>query len=373
VTFRSRARRGYQRSMPRWWPEGEQWPPYDPAILWRRRRYGFMRRVWIGIALMWWFSGLGVFSIYTRVSDRPFLFWTGDRLWSLGMVAVIGLFTAAAVLFVRRVMSPIGDIVGAAHRVADGDLTARVPAKGPPAVRAVATAFNGMAERLAQQETQRRELMADIAHELRTPLSVVQGRLEGLIDGVYPTDPTQLEPLLEETRVLARVIDDLRTLANAESGVLTLEKEPTDIGMLLHDAADAVRDEANRMSTSITVAADAVTPLNMDSVRIDPVRMRQVLVNLLSNAVRHGGGAPVSVDAGIAGATLTIRVADTGPGIPADELPHIFDRFHKRRGSKGSGLGLTIARTLVRAHGGEIVVDSRVGQGTTFRVSIPAV
>jgi len=232
----------------------------------------------------------------------------------------------------------------------------------------VATAFNDMAERLARQEKQRRDLMADIAHELRTPLSVVQGRLEGLLDGVYPSDAAHLEPLLEETRVLARIVDDLRTLANAESGVLTLEKEATDIGMLLRDAADAVRDEAVRKSTTITVAQDQAAPV----VAVDPVRMRQVIVNLLANAVRHGGGAPVTADARVDGGTLILRVSDTGHGIPADELPHIFDRFYKRRGSIGSGLGLTIARTLVRAHGGEITVESQLDRGTTFRVSIPA-
>jgi len=357
----------YYRPMPAWWPEGEQWPPFDPTLRWRRRRYGFMRRAWILVALVWWLSGIGAFSIFSRVSDRP-VFWTGDRLWSLGIVGVIGLFTVSLVVFVTRVISPIGDIVGAAHRVADGDLSARVPQKGPPAVRAVATAFNDMAERLARQEKQRRDLMADIAHELRTPLSVVQGRLEGLLDGVYPSDAAHLEPLLEETRVLARIIDDLRTLANAESGVLTLEKEATDIGMLLRDAADAVRDEAVRKSTTITVAQDQAAPV----VAVDPVRMRQVIVNLLANAVRHGGGAPVTADARVDGGTLILRVSDTGHGIPADELPHIFDRFYKRRGSIGSGLGLTIARTLVRAHGGEITVESQLDRGTTFRVSIPA-
>ncbi len=326
-----------------------------------------MRRAWVWVVLVWWLSGMGAFSIVTRVSDRPFVFLTGDRLWSLGLVAVFGILAVSLVVFVTRVMSPIGDIVGAAHRVAEGDLTARVPSKGPPAVRAVATAFNDMAERLALQERQRRELMADIAHELRTPLSVVQGRLEGLIDGVYSTDVSNLEPLLEETRVLARVVDDLRTLANAESGVLTLEKEPTDVGMLLRDAADAVRDEATRQSTSIEVAEDT----SMPHVNIDPVRIRQVVVNLLANAVRHGGGAPVGVGATVDDRSLSIRVSDKGPGIPADELPHIFDRFYKRRGSSGSGLGLTIARTLVRAHGGEITAESRVGQGTTMTVKIP--
>jgi len=352
---------------PHWWPEGEPWPPRDLGLRWRRKRIRFMSRVWIWIAVVWWLSGMGAFSLFTRVSDGPIVVWTGDRAWALAITALIGVFAFGLVVFVTRVMSPIGDIVGAAHRVADGDLSARVPAKGPPAVRAVATAFNDMAERLAAQEKQRRDLMADIAHELRTPLSVVQGRLEGLIDGVYPADASSLEPLLDETRILARIIDDLRTLANAESGALTLEKEPTDVGMLLRDAADAVRDEATRRSTTISVAEDRTMP----PVALDPVRMRQVVVNLVANAVRHGGGTPVCVEAHAANGSLTIRVADKGPGIPADELPHIFDRFYKRRGSSGSGLGLTIARTLVRAHGGDITVASGPGQGAKFTIEIP--
>jgi signal transduction histidine kinase len=352
---------------PRWWPEGEPWPPFDPSWRWRRRRHGFMRRAWLVMLAVWWLSGIGAFSLVTRFGQRPFMFWTGDRLWSLALVALIGVFTLSLVVFVRRVMSPIGDIVGAAHRVADGDLTTRVATAGPPAIRAVATAFNDMAERLASQEKQRRELMADIAHELRTPLSVVQGRLEGLIDGVYPTDPSQLEPLLEETRVLARVIDDLRTMANAESGVLTLQKEPTDIEMLLRDAVEAVRDEAARQSTAIVIADHAP----MAAVTVDPLRLRQVIVNLLMNAIRHGAGSPVRVAAGVDNGTLTIRVGDKGRGIAADELPHIFERFHKRRGSSGSGLGLTIARMLVRAHGGAITAESVVGTGTTMTIKIP--
>jgi len=358
------------RPMPAWWPRGEPWPPLDPARRWRRRRFRFMRRAWVWLALIWWLSGYGAVAIFSRVGHRSLTFWTGDRLFTLALVGLFGVFVLSLVVFVTRVMSPIGDIVGAAHRVADGDLAARVPEKGPPAVRSVATAFNNMAERLAAQEKQRRELMADIAHELRTPLSVVQGRLEGLIDGVYPRDVEQLEPLLDETRVLARLVEDLRTMANAESGLLTLEREPTDIGMLLRDAAAAVRGEAAQRHVVVTVTDDATMP----SVNVDPVRMRQVFVNLMANAVRHGsadaGTSTITADARIVDNALQVRVADTGPGIPPEQLPHVFDRFYKRPGSTGSGLGLTIARTLVRAHGGDITVQSEVGRGTTMTVKI---
>jgi signal transduction histidine kinase len=210
--------------------------------------------------------------------------------------------------------------------------------------------------------------MADIAHELRTPLSIVQGKLEGLIDGVYPRDAAQLEPLLEQTRVLARLIEDLRTLANAESGALTLDREPTDLGMLVRDAAAAVEQEAD--TRSVQVRIDDRTEGRL--VDVDPVRLRQVILNLLSNAIRHAGtGAVATVTAAFSDRTLSVSVADNGPGIPADELPTIFDRFHKGRSSTGSGLGLTIARTLVRAHGGEIRADRPPTGGTTITFELP--
>ena len=343
-----------QRMAPHWWPEGEPWPPADPSRIWRRRRARYFGRFVLGFGLIWTLTAIAGATI------------AGGRGRGGGVLVLLAL-VVAFVAVVRRVGWPIGDLVAAAQRIAEGDFSVRVPAHGPPTIRAVARAFNDMAERLAIQERQRRELMADIAHELRTPLSVVQGRLEGLIDGVYPRDAAQLEPILEETRVLARLVEDLRTLANAESGVLTLDREPTDIEMLVQDVAAAIRDEAAAASATLTIddGPNVVA-------RVDPLRFRQILLNLTANAVRHGGAGNrialrVRQDAG----SLTVRVSDSGPGIPADELPHVFDRFFKRAGSRGSGLGLAIARTLARAHGGDITVESRPGQGTAFEVRVP--
>ena len=258
--------------------------------------------------------------------------------------------------------------VAAAGRVAEGDFKVRVALKGPTTLRAVAAAFNGMAERLQQQERQRRELMADIAHELRTPLSIVQGKLEGMLDGVYPADRSQIGPLLDDARVLARLIEDLRTLANAEGGVLALDRERTDVGMLVRDAVAGVRDEAARRAVTIAVDEDpGIAPAN-----VDPVRIRQVVLNLLANAVRHSpNGASVTIRVrGASDGKLTIEVADTGAGIAPEDLAKIFDRFYKGASSTGSGLGLTIARSLVRAHGGEITATSRVGEGTAVTVEL---
>jgi signal transduction histidine kinase len=286
-------------------------------------------------------------------------------LFLLGVIAVT----------IRGVGRPLGDLVTAAARVANGDYSARVAAHGPPSVRMVATAFNSMAERLERQDRQRRELMADIAHELRTPLSVIQGRLEGLVDGVYPRDDAQLGQVIEDTRMLARLVDDLRVLAHTESGMLSLQKEPTDIAILAQDVVSSLAGEAKTRGVSVSLDAAADLPL----VDLDPLRIREVIANVLANALRHtpaGGSISVtvrrsSVDGAVDGRDgISVTVADTGTGIAPEDLPKVFDRFYKGRSSSGSGLGLTIARNLVRAHGGEIRAESQPGHGTSITFTV---
>jgi two-component system OmpR family sensor kinase/two-component system sensor histidine kinase BaeS len=263
---------------------------------------------------------------------------------------------------------PLGGIVDAADRVATGDYSARAAEYGPRSLRVVARAFNSMTSKLQAQDAQRRQLMADIAHELRNPLAVLQGRLEGMLDGVYPRDEAQIAAVLEETRVLTRLVDDLRTLAHAESGMMTLQKESTDLSILIQEAVTSlsIESEAGQVSIRATPASDL--PL----VEIDPLRIREVLTNLLSNALHHTppGGA-VSVDAVRRGDSIVVSVSDNGAGIAAEDVPKIFDRFYKGRGSRGSGLGLTIARNLVVAHGGEIRASSEIGKGTTITFTLP--
>jgi two-component system OmpR family sensor kinase/two-component system sensor histidine kinase BaeS len=235
-------------------------------------------------------------------------------------------------------------------------------------MRTVARAFNSMTSKLEVQDRQRRDLMADIAHELRTPLAVLQGRLEGMLDGVYPRDEGQLAAVLQETRMLARLVEDLRTLAHTESGTLTLQKESTDLAILLNDTAASFAAEAADRHIRVDVDAPATLPL-MD---IDPVRIREVLTNLISNGVRHTSeNGRVSVTASAQDATVVVTISDNGRGIPAEDLPRIFDRFYKGHGSRGSGLGLTIARNLVAAHGGEIRAESLEGKGTTITFTLP--
>jgi len=223
------------------------------------------------------------------------------------------------------------------------------------AIRRVAHVFR-------EQERVRRQLVADVAHELRTPLAILQGRIEGLADGLYPRDDAHIAELLDATRHLARLVDDLRTIANAEAGALDLRKERTDV-------ADLIREVGASFERSIDV--DIATALPMTDV--DPVRIREVLLNVITNAIEHTPpGGTVGVRAATQGARLTIEVSDTGSGIAPEELPHIFDRFHKGEGSAGSGLGLAIARNLVLAHGGDIRATSEPGRGTTITISLPA-
>jgi signal transduction histidine kinase len=270
----------------------------------------------------------------------------------------------------RWLAGGLSGFVEAVGRVADGDYTARVQERGPRDLRSLAQAFNRMTARLEANDTQRRGLLADVTHELRTPLTVMQGNLEGMMDGVYPADPEHLAPVLESTRLLSRLIDDLRTLAEAETGNLALHREPTDLGVLAGETAAAFRPQA----ASAGVRLDLAMADDMPLLAVDPVRVREVLNNLVANALRYtpaGGAVTLGGQAGPEG-SVTLTVTDTGAGIAPEALPHIFDRFYKSPDSGGTGLGLAIARYLVTAHGGALTAESEVGQGTTMRVDLPA-
>ena len=270
----------------------------------------------------------------------------------------------------RRVGSPIADIVEAADRVASSDFSVRIAERGPPPLRSVAHAFNKMTDRLQAQDRQRRHLMADIAHELRTPLTVVQGRLEGLLDGVYPRDDAHVSEVLADTRILGRLIDDLRTLASSESGALSLQREATDLVVLVHDVVRSLAADAQGAGVTIRIGES----MNLPLADVDPLRIREVVVNLVTNALHHTpAGGVVSIDGEAKNDRVVMTVADTGAGVAADDLPKIFDRFYKGAGSRGSGLGLTIARNLIVAHGGEIRATSEPGTGTTIVFTLPVI
>jgi len=283
------------------------------------------------------------------------------------------LFVAVAVVVLtfrgmRRIASPLHAVMDAADRVAEGDYAVRVAPYGPPPIRALAHSFNTMTERLQNANRLRRNIMADVAHELRTPLSVLQGRLEGLIDGVYPRDDRQLAELLEETRILSRLVEDLRILALSDAGALPLQKEPTDLVDLVRDVVRRMTPEADKKSVVLS-ASSSVATFVLD---VDPVRIREVLTNIVSNALRHSAsGSSVTVSLSEMWENVAIVVRDAGEGMSPEETARIFDRFYKGSASRGSGLGLAIARSIVTAHGGAIRASSELGRGTTVEFTLP--
>jgi len=293
---------------------------------------------------------------------------------SAALTALIGIAILVVVAsglrrLVRGTAAPVGDLVEAAGRVEAGEIGTQVEVRGPAEVRTLARAFNAMSSRLEETDASRRRLLADVSHELRTPLTVMQGTLEGILDGVYPADQAHLVPVLEETRVLARLIDDLRTLSLSEVGVLRLHPEPTDLSRLIEEVVAGHRASADEAGVGITVRA----PIDLPPLELDPSRIRQVVGNLVANALRFTpAGGQVTVEAGGDADGAWVRVRDTGPGIGPDELEHVFDRFYRSPGSTGSGLGLPIARNLVRAHGGQISIESPPGGVTVVRFSLPA-
>jgi signal transduction histidine kinase len=229
-----------------------------------------------------------------------------------------------------------------------------------------------MAERLQVTDQQRRNMLADVSHELRTPITVIQGNVEGILDGMYPPDENRLKSILEETQILSRLVDDLRTLALAESGALYLKREPTNLAELIHDTVSNFGAQAREKEITISTSLGQAEEAN-----IDPQRVREVLTNLLSNALRYtprAGEINVGVTESAQGPerALTISVEDNGPGIESTVLPHVFDRFYKSSDSGGMGLGLSIAKYLVEAHGGKIWAESEVGKGTKISFRLPS-
>jgi signal transduction histidine kinase len=302
---------------------------------------------------------------------------------------VIGAGSLIVGLILSRGMSrPLMDLTKATRSVAAGDLSARVPVRHQGEVRELTVAFNSMAEELARADELRRNLTADVAHELRTPLSVIRGKLEGVLDGVYPATPDHLEPILEETRLLTHLVEDLRLLALAEAGQLALEKRPMDVGDLLQDAQVNFGPQA--ADRGVTLALDV--PPELPQVMADWRRIAQVLGNLVTNALRHTPqGGCVTLSAAVVegsgygnprdggeGRMVGVTVADTGVGIPPDDLSYIFERFwrgekSRSRAGGGTGLGLAIAGQLVEMHGGTIGVESTPGKVSRFWFTLPVV
>jgi signal transduction histidine kinase len=367
---------GSTRARPEWWPEEEPWPPIGrPPWTRRRSRWGRGLGCLVGVFFLLGFAGL--FHLVTNAIAGTGV--VGDVARVLGVaILVIGIagLTVAGRTF-RRAGVSLDELVDAARRVEDGDYSTRVAEpvtrRGP--LRELVRGFNSMAARLEVEAEQRRRLLADVSHELRTPLTVIQGNIEAILDGVHEADEANLEAILDETHVLARLVDDLRTVALSESGSLPLHREPTDLSILASEAVTSFQPAAEAADVRLEVDVDDAVPL----LDVDPVRIREVFSNLVANALRHTpGGGSIDVTATLQpdGQLVEVVVRDTGSGIDPALLPHVFDRFAKAADSRGSGLGLAIARGLVEAHGGTIDVESgQAGDGdpggTTFRFRLP--
>lgn len=281
------------------------------------------------------------------------------------------------VIMSRNLTAPLNNLADAAKAIGTRNLSRRVPEKGSDEMIKVAHAFNEMAADLEQAEQLRRNLLADVAHELRTPLSVLQGNLRAILDEVYPLNLEEMARLYEHTRFLSRLVSDLHELAQAEAHKLPLNLQETDLAQLVQKTTDTFRPSAEVKRVRLNVeVAERVPPVHVDAARIT-----QVLQNLLANALRHTGEAgQITVKIEPNTTTVHLTIADTGEGIPPEHLPHIFDRFYRAdparsRDRGGAGLGLAIARAIVEAHGGQISVSSAgvPGQGSQFLLKLPVV
>jgi signal transduction histidine kinase len=306
-----------------------------------------------------------------------------------GLLAMI-----IGVAVARRITSPLAELSGAAQEVATGRLDRRVRIESGDEVGQVGRAFNAMAESLDRNEQARRRLVADIAHDLRTPLTVIEGTVDGMLDGVFEPDRANLESVREEVGLLTKLVADLRTISLVEAGQLKLETELVDPVELAQRSVARVESIAQRKGVACRVEIDRPVP----PIYVDPDRMAQVLGNLLDNALRHtpeGGSVIVQVgrtraggecagwkterpaEGGESAERVALAVTDTGEGIPPEAMPYLFDRFYRAdesrtRSKGGSGLGLAIVKQLVEAHGGQVCAESGVGRGSRFVVELPA-
>jgi signal transduction histidine kinase len=297
----------------------------------------------------------------------------------IGPTAVIsvllGILTLIiGLLLMRRMINPLSEVIAAAQAVSQGDLTARVPVNARnDDLSALSDHFNHMADELERSDIQRRNLFADIAHELRTPITILRGRLEGILDGVYPPDEAHIAPALEETYLLERLVEDLRLLALAEANQLRFEMEPVSLSALTETILGLFSAQAGEKNVSLHLDAEPELP----EVMMDPQRFQQVVGNLIDNALRYTPeGSSIALSIHRQAKTVNLTVADEGPGIPEDELPHIFDRFwrgekSRARSTGGAGLGLSIARQLVEAQGGKIIARNRPPHGVEVQITLP--
>jgi signal transduction histidine kinase len=298
----------------------------------------------------------------------------GNTLLSAALIASVAGIIFGVVMS-RSLTAPLNELAVAARDIGARNLSRRVAEKGTDEIIDVARAFNEMASELEQGENLRRNLLADVAHELRTPLSVLQGNLRAMLDEVYPLNLEETARLYEHTRLLSRLVNDLHELAQAEAHQLPLDLQDTNLSELASGVAETFSPAADEKEIRLVRQLEPNLPL----VQVDPARISQVLQNLLANALRHTtAGGSITLTSRLAAQGVALIVADTGEGIPPEHLAHVFDRFYRTdlarsRDKGGAGLGLAIARAIVEAHHGQISVASTgvSGQGTEFTILLP--
>lgn len=316
-------------------------------------------------------SGMPMMNAVGDAAAQTFL----DRVNTSLVLAALAAGTIALALgfiLFRQITAPLNALASASDKIAAGDLAARAPIQSKDEIARVSRSFNAMAEQLAHSEIARRNMLADIAHELRNPIGVISSHLEAMMDGVFPADMENLASLHDETILLSRLVGDLRELALADAGQLTLARTPTDLRALTEHLITALQPQAKEQNIALTPQWEAVPPVNCDAQRIE-----QVLRNLISNALRHtpnGGSIHITLTSEKNSARISVQ--DNGAGIAPEALPHIFERFwrgdkSRSRAQGNTGLGLAIAKQWVTAHGGQIGVESTVGKGTMFWFTLP--
>lgn len=346
---------------------------YHPPI-WQKSKERFVVRRFFGpIMGVLFMVVLGFLAVTILINELP-----GTKVVMIVGGTVFVLLLLAAISYighaVKTASKPFVEVMSAADMVAKGDLSVRVSEDFPGEFKKMAKSFNRMVAELEGAEDRRRRLTADVAHELRTPLHILQGNLEGMQDGIYPKDDEQIKILLEEIRILSRLVDDLQTLTLAENKQLHLDISDVNVDDLLSETAAGFASQAESLDVELCV----LSSLGQTTIGGDHERLGQVLRNLIANSLRFTPpGGKITISSALEGDHLLIQISDTGAGIPEEDLTYVFDRFWKgdqsriRQSGVGSGLGLSIAKGIIEMHQGEISVDSIHDQGTTFSIRLP--
>lgn len=354
---------------PPWWPEGEAWPPAGRPPWPRMGRY-FMWRIglfvvaaFLLIAVVFTLGIALVGAAVGLIPEHP-----GIRFLSVAALLLLLVVIVRSLGRFQRVAFDVSELINAAGRIEAGEYGVQVSERGPRPLRTLSRAFNAMSMRLATSDRNRRAFVADLTHELRTPLAVIRGQAEAIGDGVYPADEAHLQPIVDATQSLETLVEALGTMTLADVGSLQLHREPVEVAVLVNSTLAAVQP----MADSAGVSLRSEVPASIAPVDADPARIRGVLMNLLSNAMRSTpSGGTITVSAQPSGSTVQFSVRDTGAGMPEELRSRVFERFVKGPGSPGAGLGLAISKDVIAAHGGTIEISSELGKGTEVRFTLP--